>query len=282
MTAVQVLAAAGALLVVSGVWCTAAYAAAWQPPARQHSGRRGSMVRRHRVPLAAAAAGATAWVVTGWPALAVGAAAGALGLPAMVRDSGQETQRIGRVEGVEEWSRRLADVIAIGVGLEQAMQTSARSAPRAIESEVRTLAARLAARMPTEDALRRFADDLDDPAADLVVAALILAARRRGPGAAAALTGIADSVAEEVSARRRVEADRAKPRTTARAVSVITVVIAAAGVLNRTYAYPYGSTLGQIVLVAILSLFATALWWLHAMTQVAVPPRIIGPAGQRP
>jgi Flp pilus assembly protein TadB len=184
--------------------------------------------------------------------------------------------QIDQVEAVEEWTRRLADVLAIGVGLEQAIQTAARTAPAPIAEEVATLSARIAARTPTETALRRFADDLDDPTADLVVASLILASRRRGPGVAAALTAIADSVGEEVAARRRIEADRAKPRTTARAVTVITLAIIAAGLLNRGYTGPYGTFLGQVVLTATLGFFGAALWWMHSMTRTTPPARILG------
>ena len=99
--------------------------------------------------------------------------------------------------------------------------------------EVSALAARLAARWPTETALRAFADDLDDATGDLVVATLILGARRRGPGLARVLTAVADSVAEEVAMRRKVEAERAKPRTTARAVTLITLGVVAVGVAQR-------------------------------------------------
>jgi Flp pilus assembly protein TadB len=166
------------------------------------------------------------------------------------------------------------------VGLEQAVQTAARSAPAPIAVETSVLASRIAARMPTEVALRRFADDVADPTADLVVASLVLAARRRGPGVAAALTALADSVGEEVLARRRIEADRAKPRATARAVTVITVVIAGVGLLNRGYTDPYGTPLGQIVLAATIGFFAAALWWMHSMTRTADRPRVLGSADQ--
>ncbi len=227
-----------------------------------------------RLPVAAGV-GVVAWALTGWPALGLGAATATIGLPAMARAGRNAEVQIDRVEAVEEWTRRLADVLAIGVGLEQAIQTAARTAPPPIADEVATLSARLAARTPTETALRRFADDLDDPTADLVVASLILASRRRGPGVAGALTAIADSVGEEVAARRRVEADRAKPRTTARAVTVITLAIIAAGLLNRSYTGPYGTYLGQVVLSATLGFFGAALWWMHSMTRSTRPARLL-------
>ena len=71
--------------------------------------------------------------------------------------------------------------------------------------------------------MRAFADELDDPTGDLVAANLILGARRRGAGVASVLEALAESVAADVRARREIEADRAKPRSTARWVTIITV-----------------------------------------------------------
>jgi tight adherence protein B len=72
---------------------------------------------------------------------------------------------------------------------------------------------RLRARWSTEDALRAFADDLDDATGDVVAANLILGARRRGAGLASVLDALAESVAADVRARRR---DRGRPGQTAR------------------------------------------------------------------
>lgn len=289
MTAVQALAALSALLAVAGFWIMGA--AALGRPVRSCGGEShrdiGTALGKPRMRRsrswswrtaqwpAAAAVGFVGWIATGWPALGLGAAGATIGLPIMFTAGSQAQVSIARVEGLEEWTRRLADVLAIGLGLEQAIQTAARTAPPAIATEVSTLAARVAARAPTEQALRDFADDLGDPAADFVVAALILAARRRGPGVAAALTAIAESVGEEVAARRRVEADRAKPRTTARAVTVITLGIIALGLVNRGYTHPYSTALGQAVLAATLGFFAAALWWMHSMTVTVRPARLL-------
>ena len=281
MTAAQVLGGAAALLVVLGITMTVAGVRGPGSPAfgAVRGAGRGGRGPWLRAALAAGVA-AVAWLLTGWPALAVGAAGAVIGLPAVAGAGRRAEAQIDRVEAVEEWARRVADVVAIGVGLEQALLTAARTAPAAISGEAATLAARIAARTPTEEALRRFADELTDPTADLVVAALILAARRRGPGVAAALTAIAESVGEEVAARRRVEADRAKPRATARAVTAITVIIIGVGLLNRGYTDPYSTVVGQIVLVGTLGFFAGALWWMHSMTTPTVPARILAPAGE--
>jgi Flp pilus assembly protein TadB len=285
VTATQVLAAAAALAVVAGA---ALVVAGLRAPTGRVQVRR---ARRWGAPRPAPAAWARArwaaapaaallgWALTGWPAAGVASAAAVLGLPVILGASGRAQRQIDRAEAVEEWARRVADVLAIGVGLEQAIQTAARTAPAPIADEAVTLAARIAARTPTETALRRFADELDDPTADLVLAALILAARRRGPGVAAALTALAESVGEEVVARRRVESDRAKPRATARAVMGITGVMIVLGLANRGYTEPYGTALGQVVLAATLGFFGAALWWMHGMTRSTPPARLLG-AGQ--
>ena len=279
MTAAQVLAAVAALVAAVGVGMIIAGVLGWQPPVGRRIESHGPGVGGRRVVrwLAATAVGVVAWALTGWPALAAAAVGAVIGLPAVVGADTRAQAQIDRVEAVEEWARRVADVLAIGVGLEQAIQTAARTAPAAIAAEATTLAARIAARTPTEESLRRFADDVADPTADLVVAALILAARRRGPGVAAALTAIAESVGEDVAARRRVEADRAKPRATARIVTVITVTIVGTGLLNGGYTAPYGTFLGQVVLATTLGFFGAALWWMHSMTLTAPPARILAP-----
>ena len=278
MSAAQVLGVAAAGLVVVGIFLIGAGlrpAATGPRAARAHPGPDRARLLRA---LAAGGLGLVAWVVSGWPALGVAAAAAAVGLPAVVGADRRAQVQIDHVEAVEEWARRVADVLAIGVGLEQALSSAARTAPAAITGPAATLAARIAARTPTEVALRQFADELADPATDLVVAALILASRRRGPGVATALTGLADSVGEEVAARRRIEADRAKPRATARAVTVITLVIIAVGLLNGAYTAPYGTPLGQVVLAATLGFFGAALWWMHRMTVGVLPARILAEA----
>ncbi len=279
MTAAQGVAALAAILTAAGLWIVAAGIAGSSRPGRgggalawRRASRLAPALRRY---LAGGLVAGAVWAISGWPALGLGAALAVVGLPTVLGQGRRASESIARIEGVEEWARRVADLLAIGVGVEQAIQTSARTAPPAVAAEVGTLAARIAARTPTELALRRFGDDVADPAADLVVAALILAVRRRGPGVAAALTAIAGSVGEDVAARRRIEADRARPRTTARAVTAITAALVLAGVVNPGYTQPYATELGQVVLAATLVLFAASLGWMHSMTASAQHARIL-------
>ena len=141
--------------------------------------------------------------------------------------------------------------------------------------QVETLVARLATRWQTDAALRAFADDLNDATGDLVAASLILSAKRRGAGLVAVLDGLAASVAEDVRTRRQIEADRAKPRSTARAVTFITLGVLALLALNRTYVEPYTSPLGQALLTVLLTAYVATLLWMRQMTSGRPAPRFL-------
>ena len=220
------------------------------------------------------AGGILAWLVTGWllPIAAVPVAA--VGLP-MLLSSGSAASRIERLEAMEEWTRSLSGVLIVGVGLEQALVATLRSTPAPIAPEVTRLVARLRARWVTEDALRAFADELDDSTGDLIAANLILGARRRGAGLSSVLEGLAESVAADVRARRQVEADRAKPRATARWVTLISAGVLVILAVSGTYVEPYRSPLGQVVLVTLLTAYVATLVWMKRMALGRNLPRFL-------
>lgn len=226
--------------------------------------------------LTGVAAGVVAFLATGWVlALAVVPVA-FVGLPVLLSSS-SAAHRIERLEAMEEWTRSLSGVLTVGVGLEQALVATLRSTPAAISPEVTRLVARLRARWNTEDALRAFADELDDATGDLVAANLILGARRRGAGLASVLEGLAESVAADVRARRQVEADRAKPRATARWVTLISVGVLVILAVSGTYVEPYQSPLGQVILVALLAMYVATLVWMKRMAIGRAMPRFLSP-----
>ena len=280
MTSTPLLAAAAGILAIAGIMtCVASL---WPPtePGSPKSAKwqRPSVLKPERTwhTVAAVGFGMLTWLVSSWPAAGIIVATAIAGLPLLLSTSRVAARGIERLEAIEDWTRRLSDILVVGVGLEQAITTSVRSVPEPIRIEVSALAARLTARWSTEEALRQFADELSDPTGDFVVAALLLGHRRRGPGLAKALASVADSVAEDVAVRRRVEADRAKPRATARAVTLITLSIVGIGALNRTYIEPYGTALGQLVLLAVTAMFIGALTWMRALTISPAQPRLIG------
>jgi Flp pilus assembly protein TadB len=223
---------------------------------------------------AAAVAGAV-WLTSGWPVGGAIAGLGVVGVPWLLRQFSAANAEVEQLEALQEWVRRTSDVLAAGGGLEQTLIRSARTAPEPIRTEVATLTARLQARWPTPRALLAFADDLDDAAGDLVVAALLLGAELRGPGLARVLTELAGSLTEEVTMRRKVEADRAKPRANARWLLLITVAAAGLAALNGDYLAPYGTGLGQLVLAAIAAMMVGCLLWMRRLTAPAPSPRFL-------
>ncbi len=218
-------------------------------------------------------------LLTGWPIALVVIPAAVAGLPTLLV-APPSTARIDRLEALEEWTRALASVLTVGVGLEQALTATLRSTPAAIRPEVTTLVARLRARMSTEDALRLFAEELDDATGDLVAVNLILGARRRGQGLASVLESLAESVAADVRARRAIEADRAKPRNTARWVTIITVGVLGFLALTGDYIAPYRTPVGHILLASLLSAYVALLLWMRNMAKGQPLPRFMGQAAR--
>lgn len=271
----------GVLLVVQGLRPAPVNTA---PPRRRATARRyGSLLgtdqRSQRLRLAGVVGlgvGLGVALLSGWLVAIIIMPAAFVGIPLLLMTS-EGTKTIERIEAMEEWARSLSGVLGAGVGLEQAIQaTLSRSTPAAIRPEVATLVARLRARWSTADALRAFAEDLNDATADSIVFGLLLAADRRGQGLAAMLEGVAERAAEDVRNRRRIEADLAKPRGTARWVTIITVVVLVAMAFNGAYIEPYGTPVGQVILVILLSAYVGALLWMRQMAQGEEMPRILG------
>ncbi|MGW1172616.1 type II secretion system F family protein [Kitasatospora sp. NPDC002543] len=236
------------------------------------------MVRLRRVQLPLALAGAPlAWLFTGIPLTALLVPLAVFGLPWLFDTTRPDTHRIERLEALSEWTQRIADVLLLGVGLNQAIVTSRRTAPAALEDEIGELAARLQARWRPEEALRAFADSLADATADKVLAALVLRAGDSGPGLARTLSDMADSVREEVRQRRAIEADRAKHRTTIRWLVGIIVLVVAVGSFNTEYTKPYGTLLGQVVLAVVAALFVAIIAWMRALASHPPVPRLLTP-----
>lgn len=188
----------------------------------------------------------------------------------------QEREAIYRAEGLAGWIEALRDTIAGAVGLEQAIPATAVNAAPSIRPALNLLVDRLRVREPLPDALMKFSDDLDDASADLVVAALILNARLRGPGLRDVLTALATSARDELDVRRRVEASR---RSTRRSVQVVVgVILFVAGLLvlfNREYVEPYGTFTGQLVLAGVLAIFGLSVFWLRSLSGVTEPERFL-------
>ena len=226
------------------------------------------------VGVVAAVAGVVVALLSGWVIAIVVFPLAAVGLPVVLGVS-DESLTIERLEGLAEWTRNLAGVITVGVGLEGALVATLRTAPDVIRPEVTTLVGRIRSRWNTAEALRAFAYQFNDSTGDLVAATLILAAQKRADGLSQILSGLAESVSAEVAARRHLEADRSKPRQTARIVTLITVVCLVGMAATGQYLEPYRSPMGQIVLSVLLSLYVVGLVVMRRMARVKPLPRLL-------
>jgi Flp pilus assembly protein TadB len=217
---------------------------------------------------------ATRWVVAG-----IGISLLALGWRSL-GGAMSERRAMNRLEGLAVWTESLRDTIAGAVGLEQAIPSSLRVAAPTIRGPLENLVDRMHTRVPLPEALRRFADELDDPSADLIIAALIINARLRGPGLRDLLGALADSVREELDMRRKVGAERRATRRSVQIVVGIAVGLAVGmAIFNHEYVKVYDSPLGQVVLIVVGGLYAIGFFWLRRLANFEAPERLLAGSG---
>lgn len=218
------------------------------------------------------------WLLTSIPAMGLVAGAAGLGLPAVLTVGGSGKARIARLDAMASWTRSLATRISAGAGLEQALIESREDAPDAIAVEVTSLSAQVQSGQPLDVALIQFADDMSDGIADFLAIALMRSAVTRGSGLRSSLERLAGTVDKLVADRRTIEAERARPRTTARLVTIISVGAFAALQANSEFMKPYHTIVGQLVLMAICAAFGGCLVWMSALTRNKPEPRMLGEA----
>jgi len=278
MTAVAVAvlgatAAFGVLLVVSA-WTTPPA----QPPRRVVPVEAAAVAR----PLAATAvAAAVGLIVTGW--VVGGMAAGAAGWAAVgvwrrrSRDGGGDEQ--ARIEALAAWCEQLRDLLSADNGILGTIEATAATCPPALRPHVSRLATRLSRQAPGL-AVRQFADEVDDPSADLVASVVLLAMSHSGR-TAELLTELAATIRERASMRLRVEAERSGQRSEARFVLGFGVVVVAGVVVfgrGTTFLDAYDTAAGQLVLALVAVLYGIGVWWLGRLVRFERPARFLSPA----
>jgi Flp pilus assembly protein TadB len=224
-----------------------------------------------------AVAGAVAWLATGVPVAGLLAALAVPGTPWLFTVGAAEREAIATVAAIGDWTRRLADLAGTGMGLGQAVVTSAATAPQHLREPVAALAARIQAGDDPEAALLAFADELADPTCDQVVAALILHLADTGQRLGEVLSTIAAAAAAEAATRREVDAKRTQPRFAVRFLTGMTVVVLAYGASRPTYMRPYTTVTGQLVLACLGAVLIGLLVWVRVMSQPALVPRLLTP-----
>jgi hypothetical protein len=200
------------------------------------------------------------------------------------RDGGATAARareVARVEAIAGWAEMLRDTMAAAGGLEQSIVATAPIAPPAIRPQVTSLVARID-RYQLPVALRWFADDLDDPTGDLVVAALLLAAQRTPSRLSDLLGRLAAAARAEVTVRLRVEAGRARVYSSVQVITVFAVGFSLLLLIwNRQYLVAYDDLLGQAVLALVGACYATAYWWIARASRFDRAVRFLHETGKK-
>ncbi|MER5356273.1 type II secretion system F family protein [Kitasatospora sp. NPDC002551] len=295
LTLSSLLAAFGGLAAVGGLVLAVAGGVGWAPSAtvrrrsRLERKVRALFVKDARTPTSwwargqarmagAVVAGLGVWLFTSWLTGGLITVAVVLGLPWLLNTSGSGKSQIDKLEAIEEWVRRMSDIHTVGVSLEATIQRSLETVPKAIREEVQLLVSRQQAGWVPQDAYRAFADDLNDSMVDEVAALLILHVEDRGSGLSKAMRELADALQHEVLARREVEADRQKPRTNDRWVTIFCLAIFGITAFSGTYVEPYNTLTGQLVLAFVTVAFVLVKIWMRRMAILEPAPRFLSPA----
>lgn len=221
----------------------------------------------------AATAAVVALGVTGWIAGALLAALAVLFGPKILGGNGERKASIDRTEAIASWTEMIRDSIAAASGLEEAITATGSVAPAPIRVEVRQLTGRLRhASLP--DALAAFGEEVDHPSADMVVAALSIAARMEASDLTGLLSRLAESIRGDARMRVRVEVGRTRVRTATKVIiGVVGATVVLLTVLNRGYLAAYDSPGGQLALMVIGGVFALGGWLLVHMAGLDLPDR---------
>lgn len=221
------------------------------------------------------AAGVLVMALTGWAAgMVIGALIAALA-PSLIGAKARRDAVIDRTEAVASWAEMLRDTMAASAGLQAAIAASAAVAPAPIREEVRRLATSIQ-RDDLELALRDFAAQVDDPAGDIVVVALIVAATRQARNVGEVLHTAAAAARASASMRHSIEAGRARSYTSARIIVLVTFGMSAfIAVFNRSYLTPFDTAVGQVVLMIIGGLLGIGIWSLSRMAQIEAGSRVL-------
>lgn len=215
-------------------------------------------------------------LATRWPVAALAAGVGVWTAPKLFGGQNAGARELQRLEALALWCESLRDTIAGNLGLEQAIPATIDAAPERLQEPLANLVAMLRSRVALPEALELFADELDDPGADLIVAALILNARLHGPGLQSTLTELADNARSELEQRQVVEASRSSVHRSGRIlVGVVIAFLGGLALFAGDFMDPYSTAVGQVVMVGIGAVFAFAFARLRRLAEYQRPDRFL-------
>jgi hypothetical protein len=220
---------------------------------------------------------ATQWVL---PALVCGAIGWwVTGLLVDRKSSGPG--ELERVEALATWTEQLRDVLMAGDQPIGAIQATVSTCPDPVRPQVRALAARLG-RQPEQVVLRQFADELNDPTADLIAAGLLVALTKGGK-AERVLSSLAQQARHQAERRKLLEAEREPARREVWWVTGLMTLQLLGGLLfaRSSYLAPYRTFSGQVVLGVLLGAFLALIIYVQRLSRFTRPARFLSLKGMR-
>ena len=220
--------------------------------------------------------GVAAGLVTGWPVAALAGGLAAWWLPVLLGPDRSTARDLARTEAIAAFTEMLRDTLSAASGIEQAVRSACATAPEAIAVEGQRLASRIDDQQDLASALATFAEEVQDPTADIVVVCLVHAIRNSARDLSTLLGSLAATAREHAAARKRAQAARVQVRTSVRIVTGVTAsMLAALFILDRSFLSPYGTASGQFVLACGLALFAAGYAWLWRMAMPRARKRLL-------
>lgn len=209
-----------------------------------------------------------------WPVLLIVVPAAVVGLPHLLSEPPQQT--IGLLEALDRWVRGMLAQMSTGKSITDAIRLSARQPPPLLAAPLTLLVKRLDDRWTAPQALQAMADELNSADSDAVLASLMLSAQRGGTGASVTLYALADTIQERLRALREIEAERSKPRVVVRQVTIISgITLVGFMILSPGFFTPYGTPVGQVILLILLALYVASIWIMRRMTLTRPRQRIL-------
>ncbi len=215
-----------------------------------------------------------AWYATGWLAAGViGATAGVMG-PMMFRAPRRRREFTDEIEAYSQWTEQIRDLVAASGSLFEAVTLSADQAPSRLRPQVVQMAS-IARTLGLPAALDWFAAEMDSPFADRLVLGMKIA-WDSGARVSEAFESTARAMRSEVDMRRRNEVANARAWTQVVSMIGVTVVsVLFMFVFNKGFFDPFGSVIGQTILLAVGVLIFGNIYWVLKLSESGAPVRLL-------
>jgi|GEM_PF-202943 len=222
-----------------------------------------------------------AWYATGWVVAGLlGATAGVMG-PMMWRAPRKRRDFIDEIEAYSQWTEQIRDLVAASGSLFEAVTLSADQAPPRLRPKVVQMAS-IARTLGLPAALDWFAAEMDSPFADRLVLGMKIA-WDSGARVSEAFESTARATRSEVEMRRRNEVANARAWT--QVISIVGVTVGSVVVMfvfNKGFFDPFGSLIGQVVLLAVGVLIFGNVYWVLRLSESGAPVRLLTSEGDKP